>query len=276
MNRSRLTVSALVLLVLAACHSPRGKTSDAASGGADTVAGRTVADSVPAGARALLSAYPRFIRAYSHGILQLADGTRLRYDDGRRKDFVTRLDEADPEDMFFVPYAGAQDAPAYLADAGRVRCAELFGRMYGADEAAVKANLTEVEWFGQRLKFSSCNGADRQLRRVAEELKRHPQLLKYVKSCGTFYWRPVRGARRLSAHSYGIAIDIGVPLSNYWLWDHPGAAETDTIAYRNRFPHEIVRIFRRHGFIWGGAWYHYDTMHFEYRPEILDYAALIR
>jgi hypothetical protein len=34
-------------------------------------------------------------------------------------------------------------------------------------------------------------------------------------------------------------------------------------------PHEIVDIFERHGFIWGGKWYHYDTMHFEYRPELL-------
>jgi hypothetical protein len=28
-------------------------------------------------------------------------------------------------------------------------------------------------------------------------------------------------------------------------------------------------IFEKHGFIWGGKWYHYDTMHFEYRPELL-------
>jgi hypothetical protein len=34
-------------------------------------------------------------------------------------------------------------------------------------------------------------------------------------------------------------------------------------------PREIVDIFERHGFIWGGRWYHYDTMHFEYRPELL-------
>jgi peptidoglycan L-alanyl-D-glutamate endopeptidase CwlK len=32
---------------------------------------------------------------------------------------------------------------------------------------------------------------------------------------------------------------------------------------------EIVRIFEKHGFVWGGKWYHYDTMHFEYRPEIV-------
>ena len=41
------------------------------------------------------------------------------------------------------------------------------------------------------------------------------------------------------------------------------------IPYRNKIPMEIVDIFEKHGFIWGGKWYHYDTMHFEYRPELL-------
>jgi D-alanyl-D-alanine carboxypeptidase len=27
--------------------------------------------------------------------------------------------------------------------------------------------------------------------------------------------------------------------------------------------------FERAGFIWGGKWYHFDTFHFEYRPEII-------
>ena len=31
----------------------------------------------------------------------------------------------------------------------------------------------------------------------------------------------------------------------------------------------VVEVFEKHGFIWGGKWYHYDTMHFEYRPEII-------
>ncbi|WP_228384801.1 M15 family metallopeptidase [Campylobacter pinnipediorum] len=29
-------------------------------------------------------------------------------------------------------------------------------------------------------------------------------------------------------------------------------------------------IFEKNGFIWGGRWKHFDTMHFEYRPEFLD------
>jgi D-alanyl-D-alanine carboxypeptidase len=28
-------------------------------------------------------------------------------------------------------------------------------------------------------------------------------------------------------------------------------------------------IFEQHGFVWGGKWRHHDTMHFEYRPELI-------
>jgi hypothetical protein len=33
-----------------------------------------------------------------------------------------------------------------------------------------------------------------------------------------------------------------------------------------------LETFERRGFIWGGKWWHFDTMHFEYRPEIIAYA----
>ena len=66
-----------------------------------------------------------------------------------------------------------------------------------------------------------------------------------------------------------MTIDIGVAKSDYWLWKNPGKGETARITYANRIPNEIVLIFEKHGFIWGGRWYHYDTMHFEFRPEIL-------
>ena len=44
---------------------------------------------------------------------------------------------------------------------------------------------------------------------------------------------------------------------------------TGKIAYHNRMPKEIVAIFEKHGFIWAGESYHYDTMQLEYRPELL-------
>ena len=67
-------------------------------------------------------------------------------------------------------------------------------------------------------------------------------------------------------HGYAAAIDLNLDYSDYWLWN---ARSSVSIPYKNRFPQQIVEIFERHGFIWGGRWYHYDTMHFEYRPELL-------
>lgn len=231
---------------------------------------------IPLGARALIEAYPDFITGYNDGKIIFKDGTEKVYDDGRKKDFAYMLDNSDLEDMFYVPYRQPDGSPEYQEDAGRSRNEALFKKMYGGSAAAVQRTLVSVPWFGQTVKFTNVNGAATQLKKVAEELAQHPELRKYLKSSGTFYWRPVRGAKRLSAHSYGIAFDIGVEYSDYWLWKNKGANENSKLTYANRIPRAIVEIFEKHGFIWGGSWYHYDTMHFEYRPEILRYAELVK
>lgn len=224
--------------------------------------------------QALIEAYPDFIEDIRENRIYFKDGSTMVYDDGKKKDFLTMLDNSDPEDMFFVKYQSKQSPPEYLADAGRSRSEELFKKMYGSSAGEVQKKLVKVPWFGSNVQFTSVNGASEQLKKVAEEIAQHPELKKWMDCSGTFYWRKVRGANRQSAHSYGMAIDIAVKNSDYWLWKNPKASETDKIKYANRIPHEIVEIFEKHGFIWGGAWYHYDTMHFEYRPEIIRYAQL--
>lgn len=238
----------------------------------DPRAANRLPSDMKAASKALVEAYPDFIERIADNRVIFNDGTSLTYDDGRVKDFGTLLDDGDIEDMFFVPYDPSGNQPEYLHDAGRSRNEALFKKMYGNSAAAVRRNLVKVAWFGKTVDFTAINGAADSLRKVAAELEHYPQLKKYLASSGTFYWRPVRGAKRLSAHSYGIAFDIAVPYSDYWLWKNKNAGETDRIEYANRFPREIVEIFRRHGFIWGGAWYHFDTMHFEFRPEILHYS----
>lgn len=238
----------------------------------DPRAANRLPSDMKAASKALVEAYPDFIERIADNRVIFNDGTSLTYDDGRVKDFGTLLDDGDIEDMFFVPYDPSGNQPEYLHDAGRSRNEALFKKMYGNSAAAVRRNLVKVAWFGKTVDFTAINGAADSLRKVASELEHYPQLKKYLASSGTFYWRPVRGAKRLSAHSYGIAFDIAVPYSDYWLWKNKNAGETDRIEYANRFPRQIVEIFRRHGFIWGGAWYHFDTMHFEFRPEILHYS----
>jgi len=85
---------------------------------------------------------------------------------------------------------------------------------------------------------------------------------------GTYKCRAVADAGQPSMHAYGAAIDLNLAYSNYWMWEKGRAA-----GYENRMPASIVEIFERHGFIWGGKWRHFDTMHFEYRPELLPLAA---
>ena len=193
----------------------------------------------------------------------------MPYDDGRKKSFVEKLDDADIEDMFAFRYEQDTWTPSFQQDAGRSRCEALFKKMYGNSAAEVRKHLVNVSWFGQNVQFTTVNSADKHLIAVRDELAKHPELKAYFKSEGTFYWRQVRGAKRQSAHSYGMTIDIGGNYKTYWLWVKPGAKETDKVPYKNKMPQEIVKIFEKHGFIWGGRWYHYDTMHFEYRPEIL-------
>ena len=86
---------------------------------------------------------------------------------------------------------------------------------------------------------------------------------------GTFNWRKIAGSDRLSMHSFGITIDINTKYTNYWQWDCKCKNENTTLRYKNKIPLKLVQIFEKYGFIWGGNWTHYDTMHFEYRPELL-------
>lgn len=271
--KTKLTIAAFVLcgcinIQCNAQHEPKNGVGEAPTGMPDPEA----INLPPDGARRLIAAYPDFISGYEDGQLVLTDGTRMIYDDGREKTFEEKLDDADPEDMFAFDYDQTATEPEYLQDAGRSRCEALFKKMYGNSEAQVRQHLIRVPWFGEQVLFTNVNGAADSLRAVAADIAADPDfatLKPYLKSSGTFLWRKVRGANRQSAHSYGMTIDIGVSYADYWLWKNPGKGETDRIVYANRFPHVLVQIFERHGFIWGGRWYHYDTMHFEFRPEFL-------
>ena len=227
--------------------------------------------------RAVVAAYPDFLERAEGNEVVWKDGTRVPFDDGTgEKDFETRLERPDLEDMFYVAYPLGRTGtpPAFNSDPGRVRFQPLYAKMYGdCTKGEAAQHLSDVVWLpsksGQRLKASRINGVAEKLQAVSNELDKLPAAMTkfLVPSAGTYNCRVVAGTTRTSAHGLGIAIDIAVAQSDYWYWTRPGA--DGRYAYRNRVPWEIVEIFEKHGFIWGGKWYHYDTMHFEYRPEII-------
>ena len=86
-----------------------------------------------------------------------------------------------------------------------------------------------------------------------------------------YNYRNVEATRSRSMHSFGLAMDL-IPRSYqgknaYWLWATSRTPDWWTIPYDRRWmiPPAIVEAFEREGFVWGGKWLFFDTMHFEYR-----------
>lgn len=239
--------------------------------------GATAAEIAPDEAgRRLKEAYPEHIAAVEDGAVLWRDGTRLVIDDGRgAKSFDDLVGAPDLQDIFALPYpTGPLGPPATNADPGRARPETFFDRMYGNCRAGeVEKNLVDVAWMPSRgrtkLKVTRVNGVAEKLKAVSDELERLPRSFdRYLNPvAGTYACRTIAGTERLSTHGHGIAIDLALRHAHYWRWSKPDAA--GRYVWQNAIPEEIVRIFEKHGFIWGGRWYHYDTMHFEYRPELL-------
>lgn len=220
----------------------------------------------------IIEAYPDAVVNILNNKVIFNSGEKLLYDDFKKKSTQELLDFPDIEDQLKYPYN--QGAEINNTDAGRIRNEMFFKTLYGNNKSEVVKNLKSFIWcpklVNKQVQFNTRNGAYDALKRVSSELDKHAEWTKYLSNIsGTFNWRFISGTKRLSAHSFGITIDINTKYSNYWQWDLGSSNEKAHIKYKNQIPLELVAIFEKNGFIWGGRWKHYDTMHFEYRPELL-------
>jgi hypothetical protein len=223
----------------------------------------------------LVAAYPDALAGHDGKTLRWRDGTVMpASDSGGSKTFAQLLRHASIADQFRLPYPHGplEKPPAVDDDPGRFRNAAFFEKMYGDCKNGEGArHLVAVPWlpktWGHSIRVTTVNHVDARLRAVSAELDALPEKIKRAAYpiAGTYNCRAVADTGQPSAHGYGIAIDLNTAFSDYWYWRPHGGR----IVYRNRMPQEIVAIFEKHGFIWGGKWYHFDTMHFEFRPELL-------
>lgn len=222
----------------------------------------------------LVKSYPGVINGGSEkGVGFVYHARILPVDDGVKRNHFEMLESGDIEDSLqqIYPAGPCETRPAVNFDPGRIRSEPLLKLIYGESTKEVEGNLVPVKWFGETLQVTKVNGVNKALEAVRDELVSRSDLRKYLTpSAGVFNWRKVAGQKNLSVHSFGAAVDLNTKFADYWVWSKgkPGRVPV----YKNKFPMEIVDIFEKHGFIWGGRWYHYDTMHFEYRPELLEIA----
>ena len=188
--------------------------------------------------------------------LVLDDGTSVPY-------------SPDVEDLYEIVYPTGTIQPITQVDfdPGRVRIDSLMLSTYGKTAADVQHAIVSVrlggKWFGVHQKIAQ------PLKRVAARLEKlhDASLARFFESPGgTFNWRKIAGTDELSMHAWAIAIDLDTARSHYWRNER----QDRPLVWKNSYPQSIVDAFEAEGFIWGGRWYHFDTMHFEYRPELLD------
>jgi hypothetical protein len=228
---------------------------------------------------ALVAAYPDHLAGYDATDLIWKDGTRMPLRDGKPdKPFDELLETPSILDQFAIPYRlGKQSAPPALnEDPGRIRNEAFFRKMYGDCRAGeVTPRLQPVAWLPRRHggtpTATTVNGVAARLATISRELDKLPAAMtKFMApSSGIYNCRVIAATDRLSVHAFGAAIDLNAKYGDYWLWTQ---AKSGSYAWKNSVPPEIVAIFEQNGFIWGGKWFHYDTMHFEYRPEIIELA----
>lgn len=221
------------------------------------------------------AAYPQTIQ-YQQGVLKINQKT-LPLSSSGETNYFALLNNAGILDQLAQPYFLGSRAPQRNEDPGRIRNDAFFAAMYGDSEGAIRQNLVSVRWApsGKTVRFNKVNGAAQALQAVGDEIAQYPQLAAYVaRTAGTFNYRVISGTTRRSAHAFGVAIDFTLPkgLGTYWQW--AGCKQGMACSYPTKLisdPNlqQIVTIFEKHGFIWGGKWYHYDSVHFEYRPELL-------
>jgi hypothetical protein len=231
------------------------------------VAAEGEAPDVPA-QLACLARFYRGAPTFEHGewFAALPDGTRIPFDDHRRKSFDARLASPDVKDVFLVPYRAGAIRPVETEndDPGRTRLVAVLAATYGQHPAE---HQVRVRFLGMpvRVHRDIASALARVAARLANARASDVSLRPFLRRLsGGFADRKIAGTDRISAHAFGIAIDLDKSMSDYWRWQ-----KSVPLRWRNRIPQPIVDAFEAEGFIWGGRWWHYDTMHFEYRPELL-------
>lgn len=161
------------------------------------------------------------------------------------------------------------------------RNSAFFDTLWGIhDRGSADAAQKQVRFFGMKVTVHQTlegplGRVEARLRAARTQDASLDQFLKSLASLDGYNWRDIAGTQSRSNHAYGSAVDL-IPRNfkdktPYWLWSAQDGGPWYRRAWDHRWePHPaVVAAFEAEGFLWGGKWLLFDTIHFEYRPEIL-------
>lgn len=193
--------------------------------------------------------------------------------------------EYTPEDLIELRKKGTKD---YLAEEKPVDLSFTQFLFQTNDRIETERNIRSMTFLGHRLNIHKMvlpffEKIDNEIRALAKTDKEIASFIANISEIGGYNWRVIDGtAGRRSYHSYGMAVDILVKNNKkpiYWEWVRTWNSKWMLLPQSSLWlpPESVIKIFEKYGFVWGGTWDEYDTMHFEYRPElaILAYLSIV-
>jgi hypothetical protein len=169
--------------------------------------------------------------------------------------------------------------PVYSTDV----LVSLFGRTEGQIRRhARSATFLDHKIFVNTLLLEPLEAVERDVREAARRDAAVAAWIDHLDVVYSFASRSIAGSGNRSYHAWGMAVDLRPDSYGgrhvYWRWsrarDREGWSRIP-LAKRWAPPQAVVEAFERHGFVWGGKWYHFDVIHFEYRPEIILFNRLL-
>ena len=234
---------------------------------------------------AFAKAYPGKISAVeflNNDWTMMVNGMRFYYAQGRflPERLREQWEEYQPYDFYTYPWIGTdrQRRLAFKYPVYSVGSSFLFDALYASPAEDDSWDLQEkYSFLGVKMLIHSNVKPlfDRITENIRIAARSDPSINEWIAELQTspptygWNWRVILNTDRRSNHSYGTAVDL-LPRDmkgrqTYWQWN--SVSKKDDAYYLP--PEVVIRIFEEHGFIWGGKWDLVDTMHFEYRPEIL-------
>jgi hypothetical protein len=235
--------------------------------------GQTTNANPPAAVQKIIRYYSDYVN-YENNRFLSKSGSTVVYDDGKNdKSYIDMIERPDVEDQFTFTYPIPSKKAIRYDDPGRIRNDTFFRMIYGPTKEAVEENLTTIEWCprfnGGTIRVTRILGIDQKLQAISAELESHPEWTDWLKGGAIAYDASPKKSWNRAPHNLGYSIDLLIPGKHHWQTECGCSHENAVLKGGDRLPNELIAIFEKNGFIWGGNWYHYESLHFEYRPELL-------